>query len=445
VAIEFFLSAYDPSDLPGGSIDPLGFERGYLFLADKILPGLTNVANRPRYFSMLCAGAYLAGDLIYSSPKIQYQERLKRVLRFERFWALASVFASYEHGENGYDLSGLRGITYAQARADEITRRGNKWVDADYKLLARQLQYGGVGMYGVVAEGMRLWERRTLTLTPDLGLKLAEGFIRETETPREIQKAVADDGRVNLSTLMDWGGRAHINGEYGPTEAKCLWDGLNQNSIRARMTDILAGHPPLDHEESELSRLGRIYQSLQGDDSTDYFKDAIKAILCYENAYQWVQLGLERILWLCRNDQSGSLSSDALKADSVFTKVVENLPAATENLVDALDNSKTYDFKHDLTRLYDVRAFLENASSCCKEAKELAGVIMSRHSDVQHGKFEKGRRKMPWIELTAGDRIALTSTRVGGLSDEAVSHQDIAPHPYRLASADALYDAARSA
>lgn len=47
--LDFFLTAYDPSDLPGGSLDPLGFERGYLFLADKILPGLTNVANRPRY------------------------------------------------------------------------------------------------------------------------------------------------------------------------------------------------------------------------------------------------------------------------------------------------------------------------------------------------------------------------------------------------------------
>jgi hypothetical protein len=56
-----FLTAYDPSDLPGGSVDPLGFERGYLFLADKILPGLTNAADRPRYFAILCAGASLAG------------------------------------------------------------------------------------------------------------------------------------------------------------------------------------------------------------------------------------------------------------------------------------------------------------------------------------------------------------------------------------------------
>lgn len=42
-----FLTAYDPSDLPGGSVVPLGIERGYLHLADKILPGLTNVASQP--------------------------------------------------------------------------------------------------------------------------------------------------------------------------------------------------------------------------------------------------------------------------------------------------------------------------------------------------------------------------------------------------------------
>jgi hypothetical protein len=57
--MDSFLTAFDPSDLPGASIDPLGFERGYLFLADKILPGLTNVASRPRYFAALCVGASL--------------------------------------------------------------------------------------------------------------------------------------------------------------------------------------------------------------------------------------------------------------------------------------------------------------------------------------------------------------------------------------------------
>ena len=60
--MELFLTTYDPSDLPGRSIDPLGFERGYLFLADKTLPGMTHVASSPRYFEMLCAVASHAGN-----------------------------------------------------------------------------------------------------------------------------------------------------------------------------------------------------------------------------------------------------------------------------------------------------------------------------------------------------------------------------------------------
>jgi hypothetical protein len=44
---------------------------------------------------------------------------------------------------------------------------------------------------------------------------------------------------------------------------------------------------------------------------------------------------------------------------------------------------------------------------------------------------------MPWLESTAG-RISLTMTRVGGLNKEATVPTDVAPHPYRLFSADAL-------
>ena len=62
--METFLTADDPSHLPGMSIDPFGFERSYIFLAYKILPGLTNVASPPRYFALLCAGIQLSGDRI---------------------------------------------------------------------------------------------------------------------------------------------------------------------------------------------------------------------------------------------------------------------------------------------------------------------------------------------------------------------------------------------
>src|SRR5438874_5144195 len=93
IGFPVFLTAYDPSDLPGGSVDPLGFERGYLFLADKILPGLTNVADRPRYFEVLCVGASLVEEDRHRTPRELYQARLDCVLRLERLWALSCVLA----------------------------------------------------------------------------------------------------------------------------------------------------------------------------------------------------------------------------------------------------------------------------------------------------------------------------------------------------------------
>jgi hypothetical protein len=60
------------------------------------LPGLTNVADKPRYFSVLCAGAYLAPFDTNSPPRAQHQCRLDCILRIERFWALANVLARLE-------------------------------------------------------------------------------------------------------------------------------------------------------------------------------------------------------------------------------------------------------------------------------------------------------------------------------------------------------------
>jgi hypothetical protein len=42
-------------------------------------------------------------------------------------------------------------------------------------------------------------------------------------------------------------------------------------------------------------------------------------------------------------------------------------------------------------------------------------------------------------------QIRLTTTRVGGLNREATTADEIAPHPYRLDSADALIAAGRPA
>ena len=136
--LDLFLTAYDPSDLPGTSIDPLGFERGYLFLADKILPGLTNVAAHPRYLALLCAGIHLSGDAVdVSRRELVRKHRQEIILRLERFWALANVLARPDGS------GGVRGVTYAQACADDLRRSGATRTTAKYPLLSRQSQSDG--------------------------------------------------------------------------------------------------------------------------------------------------------------------------------------------------------------------------------------------------------------------------------------------------------------
>lgn len=191
VSFPVFLTAYDPSDLPGASLDPMGFERGYLHLADKLLPGLTNVADRPRYFSVLCAGTLLANVDVSESPRRQAGERLTGLLRFERLWALANVLASRRAGDSDSTLSGIRGVTYAINRANSLEESGASRTDASFPLLSRQVPYGAVGIYGAVADGMRFLDRRLLVLTPDLGERLGQHFV-EARTHLRPHRANGD-------------------------------------------------------------------------------------------------------------------------------------------------------------------------------------------------------------------------------------------------------------
>lgn len=432
-----FLTAYDPSDLPGGSLDPLGFERGYLLLADKILPGLTNVADRPRYFSVLCAGAFLAAVDVPDPPRVQYQKRLDHILRFERFWALANILASQSQPDGELTVSGIRGVTYASAKAGSLLRVGSQRTDSNFQLLSRQVPYGVVGIYGAVADGMRFIDRKTLTLTPDLGERLGEEFLKQTETPHVLTRAVREDTDIAVSKLAEWGSRAHIAGETVPIEAECLAEALHCNPIRSRMAKVLFDHPLLEQDDSELRRLSRLVSDLMGQVGNRDLYEAVTAILAYEDSYRLAMLGFERLLWLCRTLSSASIEPGDISADAVLNRVCRELPGAAQRLTSALDAATTDLFRQDLHRLEDTRRFLERAAAACGSPGTLTGELMERHSDVQRGKFDNGRRKMPWLEVTAG-RISLTMTRVGGLDREATAPSHIAPHPYRLASADAL-------
>lgn len=435
--IDTFLTSFDPSDLPGSSVDPLGFERGYLFLADKILPGMTNVASKPRYFPLICAGISLTIEDAARSPQQALHARRETVLRLERFWALANVLAGAREGAGN-----VRGVSYARKIVDQLEKSGATTMNARYELLTRQIQYGGIGMYGVVADGMRFINRDSLSLTPDLGEPTAEAFISETGLPNSLRKAVQENGAVSVSTLREWGERSHIEGSVGSEEGRLIGQALVSHPVRSRMVELLRRHPPKEGVE-ELDRLRRIGTSIAKSRENFDLSEAIQCIVAYEESFRLASLAFERILWACKKHAAASIKVADLRHDPVIELVLNQLTAAANRLAHSLDDPKTEAFQRDLHKLDDVKRFVGIAGKSTTDINSFLRVIIDRHSEIQSGKFDRGRRKMPWLEMK-GDKITLTITRVGGVPFEATVADDIVAHPYRLGAADAMLKASQA-
>jgi hypothetical protein len=279
-------------------------------------------------------------------------------------------------------------------------------------------------------------------LTPDLGESLGEGFLQQTKMPTTLTKAVRNDTDIAIDQLSEWGARSHIAGESLQVEQKCLLEALHRNTVRSRMAEVLSEYPFQDDGDTELRRLSRLLAPLALQIDNRDLHEAVATILAYEDSYRLAMLGVERLLWLCRTLPSAAIEASDIASDPVLKRVCGDLPATVQQLSNALDAAATEQFRQDLHRLEDTRRFLERASAACDSPAALTRELMERHADVQRGKFDNGRRKMPWLEITA-NRIGLTMTRVGGLDREATKPSDIASHPYRLSSADALIIASR--
>lgn len=430
--INAFLTAYDPSDLPGGSVDPLGFERGYLYLADKILPGMTNVASCPRYFGMLCAGSYLAGCEADESTVKVVAKRQEAVLRLERLWALANVLAYGKEGENA--LSGLRGVSYARKHAELLTEKGAAETRSDFRLLSRQVPYGVIGIYASVADRAKLVWRSTLEPRPGLGEELAAAFIEETVMPKTVKKAILDsDCTVGLAELTAWGQRSYLWGTTGKRERQCMRDVLHGNVVRSAFAELLSELPFLPKED-ELCRLARVVGRIENKQKQRHLWESAEAILRYEVCYRCVQLVLDRLLDLCRSYPGGTLPVRVVNSDETIRSARATLKAAVPRLVSHLDAAETGHFREGQDTLQDVRQFLELAVAAGGN-EQLVDAVVDRHTGVQQGKFDRGHRKMPWVKRD-GDQWLLTMLTPSGRSKAPSKPEDIEPHPYRLVAAD---------
>ncbi|MEH2550738.1 hypothetical protein V1283_007383 [Bradyrhizobium sp. AZCC 2262] len=424
-----FLTAYDPSDLPGSSIDPLGFERGYLFLADKILPGLTNAAGRPRYFSAICAGSLLA-PAGAENERSDARMRTERVLLFERFWAAANVLASEQDEE--LSASGIRGVTYAQAHVARLKETDGRLTDANFKMLAVQARYGAIGIYANVAGYLRLLNRSAMLPTQDSGERLGNAFLNETDAPPKLRSIIRDgEGAISVGSLREWGRRAHVAAPVGRGEGDCLEEALVRDPIRLRIVDLLKQVPPKKGEH-ELSRLARMQRAASR--RVDYLdlKEAIGAILAFERCYRLVLLGFERVLWLCKAE--GVIRAASAARDPIVVRCSDEISDAARELQNALSSGMTEEFRRDIDRLNDTKVFV-NTAAAADRTSLFVEALLDRHADVQRGKFDRGRRKLPWIERKSGS-YELTLSQIGEVSGEPRSIDDVHPHEYRLTVAD---------
>ena len=74
-------------------------------------------------------------------------------------------------------------------------------------------------MYGNVAHGMSLVNRKTLQLSADFGEALGHAFLAETQIPKSVRDAARDaSAEVGTDLLRSWGLRAGLASESG-TEA----------------------------------------------------------------------------------------------------------------------------------------------------------------------------------------------------------------------------------
>ena len=383
---------------------------------------------------MMCAGLELAGNQEAGSRREVHEQRLEVLQRLERLWALANVLARAEA-----PLSGLRGVSYARRALAQLEDQGADATAGDYKLLSRQVPYGAVGMYGVVADGFRLFDRQTLTLTPGRGERLGDAFLDETQVPGPVKQAARDGTPVKLATLKAWGERCHLDAEPGAEERACLREALEENQVRLRMARRLA-QVPRQEDEPEQARLARILQAI-GDDPEDAdLAQALRAILAYERSYRLIQLVLERLLWRARTEPGGRATREGLKRDPVLAKVCDRLPSAAAELHQALQ-AETLAHAQDFERIRDAAEYVAQAASRAGSPLELADAVHGRHADVQRGKVSGGRPKAPWLER-GPTRFTLSLTRAGGAGRELEDADDVGSHPYRLYAADALVAAA---
>jgi hypothetical protein len=441
-----FWTAYDPLDLASGSIDVLGFQLGYIALANKLLPGFTTVTTSPRYVSMLCAAVGAAeaafpsaGD---SAVRIR-QTRMAGVKSYERAWALACGLAATEAAIGNKAVDGLRGVQYVRRRLSELSGREKSIRTSSFNLLANQVRYGGIGAYSTLLEDCHLASMRSIMPRP-LGTRLAESFPR----PDDSMTPWDEDRPLPLDALRAWGQKCHL-GDFTRDEGTCLASALRggeeggwEDDVRWTSLRVLANFGEDVGEEPAL--LDRLLAAIRGGGSDRLKMPApcvrqIEASLIlirpYERLYQAVQFLFDSVRAAATDEPEVRLESLAPAPQCVLA--CEGARDAATELLDALEKAEAVHTQtaHEVRSTFAEAGIASIAETLSRPSKgdEVLGLVLDRHRDVQQGKFHRGERKAAWVRRDpANGSVRLNSQRHQlPRSDRYDSWDQLPWHPYR--------------
>jgi len=456
--LQAFWTTYDPLDLASGSLDPLGFARGYLALADRFLPSFTTVTTIPRYVSMLCAALravqthYRHESGIASSK--DRQERLKLVKSFERAWALACGLASGDTSIGQEATRGLRGIRYVSRRLETLSGREKYIQTGSFNLLSNQVRYGGIGIYSTFLEECHLASMQSFTLRP-LGEALADAF----PNPASGTPIHDEDARLSLETLQEWGSRAHV-GAFTTLEGAILAEALgggeeadHPDYVRwAALRMLVKLNPQPGHDEGELLRslaieLGSGTFDKLGVPSVCLTQIAatLQILEPFELFYQGAIYLFERIRGAASDEIEASLSDLARlepvkEADVAIRKSAAELWRSLQAAREV--NPLTTGEVQAVLRESGILSLADDVLRQPTDASEIMRLVLRRHGQVQSGKFDKGLPKAAWTRLTDNDKVRLTAQRHQlAASQRPAGWKDVGRHPYRTGSAFAFIQA----
>jgi hypothetical protein len=445
-----FLTAYDPLDLASNSIDVLGFQRGYIALADKILPGFTTVTSFPRYTSMLCAAIRTAQDKYRDSaetPVRLRQQRLEAVKSYERAWALACDLVSSEGQIGAPATDGLRGVQFVERRLSQLSGREKYISTNSFSLLANQVRYGGIGAYSTFLEDCHLANMRPLSLRP-LGETLADAFPR----PAGTLAVHDDDHQLSLEELRDWGRLCHL-AAITKGEADTIKDALRggeeggwEDDVRWSMLRLLAGAVMQEDPEriifknilSGIKR-GQFAHLNLPTECVEQIRAAMIVTLPYEKLSQSFQFLFDAVRAAATDTPEVNLKEvgerpDVLEASEAAKSAAAQLLAGMEEAQRIHPNAAG----GIMTALTDVGIVgLLGTISASDSAHDMLDLVLDRHQDVQQGKFDKGGRKAPWIKRdTFQDKVSLSAQRHQLIvADRKKSWEQMPWHPYRTVGA----------